>query len=591
MERNLLIRLVSEAQKGDETAMNELFTAFYNDVYYFALKTVKDTDTACDVTQETFLEIIRTIGNLKEPAAFVTWMKQITYHQCTRYFKKKKDVQVEEDEDGHTIFDTLADESEDSIPSEVYEKEEFRNTIIAMINQLTEEQRSVVMMYYYDELSVGQIAEIQGVSEGTVKSRLNYARKAIKKAVEDYERTYDIKLHSVSFLPLFLLFFGKEHMPAAKAAEIGAVVSETASAAANGATVAGGIGAVASVPATAATAGLGLAAKIAALPLVTKLAAAIVALLLVVAGCIGWMGNWDEPSDVPQEDDGYETDASNMPNTEDAAVNDQEAYWELDGFCDSCGAEWDFEHCICEVCFFQKHTHGEGSACGTCTVCGDDKLLIIDLDGWGRCDLCGEEQCGTNHPHLTQAGFEYCFICGAWLDEPIPILGTPAISVEVNGETAILQIVPVEGAVTYELQINGRECRYDAATTTVTISRDMLDVGENTIVVYAMNDIGYSPASNAVVVGRLADPEYLATGTGFEFPWGDVENARGYIIYGVDGEYLATIGLGESYDFSSVYTEDGFYFPSVQAFADGWISSEKCGIPVNIGRHDGPVGN
>ena len=72
---------------------------------------------------------------------------------------------------------------------------------------------------------------------------------------------------------------------------------------------------------------------------------------------------------------------------------------------------------------------------------------------------------------------------------------------------------------------------------------------------------------------------------------GDVENARGYIIYGVDGEYLATIGLGESYDFSSVYTEDGFYFPFVQAFADGWISSEKCGIPVSIGRHDGPVGN
>ena len=135
MERNLLIDLVTRAQNGESNAMNELFSAFYNDVYYFALKTVKESDTACDITQETFMEIIRTIGALKEPAAFVTWMKQIMYHQCTRYFKKKKDVLVEEDEDGNTVFDTLADESEGSIPSEIIEKEEFRNTILGIINE------------------------------------------------------------------------------------------------------------------------------------------------------------------------------------------------------------------------------------------------------------------------------------------------------------------------------------------------------------------------------------------------------------------------------------------------------------------------
>ena len=80
MNREKLISLVTQAQSGDSQALDALFTEFYNDVYYFALKTVKDSDTACDITQETFLEIIRTIGNLKEPAAFVTWMKQITYH-------------------------------------------------------------------------------------------------------------------------------------------------------------------------------------------------------------------------------------------------------------------------------------------------------------------------------------------------------------------------------------------------------------------------------------------------------------------------------------------------------------------------------
>ena len=220
MERGMLIDLVSKAQKGDSVAMDQLFGAFYNDVYYFALKTVKDSDTACDITQESFLEIIKTIGELKEPAAFVTWMKQVTYHQCTRYFKKKKEVLVEEDEDGNTIFDTLVDESEGAIPAEVYEKEEFRKTILDIINELTEQQRSAVMMYYFDELTVGQIAEIQRVSEGTVKSRLNYARKALKKSVEDYEKKHDVKLHSVALLPLLLLFFGREFMPEAKAAAV-----------------------------------------------------------------------------------------------------------------------------------------------------------------------------------------------------------------------------------------------------------------------------------------------------------------------------------------------------------------------------------
>ena len=64
MEKEQLFLLVTRAQKGDSAAMDELFAAFYNDVYYFALKTVKDSDLACDITQEAFLEIINTIGDL-----------------------------------------------------------------------------------------------------------------------------------------------------------------------------------------------------------------------------------------------------------------------------------------------------------------------------------------------------------------------------------------------------------------------------------------------------------------------------------------------------------------------------------------------
>ena len=246
MEKEKLIDLVTKAKQGDGEAVESLFSEFYNDVYYFAHKTVKDPDLACDITQESFLEVINTLDQLQEPAAFHSWLRKITYHQCTRYFKKKKEVQVDEDEDGNSIFDTLADESEGSVPSEVYEKEEFRKTILDMVDNLSEEQRAAVMLYYFDELSVEEVANIQGVSVGTVKSRLNYARKALKKSVEDYEKKNGIKLHSLAPLPLLLLLLraGKKEMPkeAAAAAKSAVCAAAGGTAAATGAAAGGAAG-------------------------------------------------------------------------------------------------------------------------------------------------------------------------------------------------------------------------------------------------------------------------------------------------------------------------------------------------------------
>ena len=282
MEREELIRTVTAAQNGDSEALNTLFNAFYNDVYYFALKTVKDDDLACDITQETFVEIINTLGDLQEPVAFVAWMKKITYHQCTRYFKKKKDVLVDEDEDGNTVFDTLAEERAEVIPDEALDKEDFRKTIMGMIDKLSDEQRAAVMMYYFDELTVKQIAEMQGVSEGTVKSRLNYARKAIKGSVEEYEKKNNIKLHSFAFLPLLLwLFRGyfAETMSAASAQTVAAGVSS-----ATGITVSVSAGTATAAAVTTTAAATGIGAKIASIPVVAKITAGIVAATIVVGG-------------------------------------------------------------------------------------------------------------------------------------------------------------------------------------------------------------------------------------------------------------------------------------------------------------------
>ncbi|MBQ9148122.1 MAG: sigma-70 family RNA polymerase sigma factor [Oscillospiraceae bacterium] len=293
MEKEKLISVVSAAQQGDSEALNELFNTFYNDVYYFALKTLKDEDLACDITQDTFVKIINSIATLSEPAAFVTWMKQIAYHLCLNHFRKKKDILVDEDEEGNTIFDILAEDRAEFIPGEALDQQDFRNTILAMLDRLSPEQRAATMLFYYDEFSVKQIAQIQGVSEGTVKSRLNYARKAIKSSVEDYEKKHNVKLHSFGLFPFMAwLFSGAgSAMPAASAAAIAASVStitgtsiavagSVTSAVAASAALSGSV-AVATVSTTT---GTGILSALTTLPLAVKIAIATVAGVAVIGG-------------------------------------------------------------------------------------------------------------------------------------------------------------------------------------------------------------------------------------------------------------------------------------------------------------------
>ena len=282
MEKEKLVALVTASQQGDNSAKNALFNAFYNDLYYFALKTVKDEELALDITQEAFVEIINTLGNLKEPAAFVTWAKQITYHQCTRYFKKKKDVLVDEDEDGGSIFDDVKEESAEFIPDEALEQDDFKKTILAILDELSDEQRSATMMFYFDEMSIRQIAEIQGVSENTVKSRLNYARKAIKASVEEYEKKNNIKLHAVAILPLFKWLFGGSFKTGISAASA-KIIADGVTAATGTAITSAAASATAATAATTATV-VGIGAKIADIPTATKIAACTIAAAVVIGG-------------------------------------------------------------------------------------------------------------------------------------------------------------------------------------------------------------------------------------------------------------------------------------------------------------------
>ena len=407
MERVKLIQLVTAAQHGDTGALDMLFNQFYNDVYYFALKTVKDEELACDITQETFVEIINTIDNLQEPAAFVKWMKQITYHQCTRYFKKKKDVLVDEDEDGNTVFDILTEERAEFIPEEAIDQKDFRNTILAMLDELSEEQRAATLLYYYDELPVKQIAQIQGVSEGTVKSRLNYARKSLKSAVESYEKKNNVKLHSFAFLPfmLWLLKSTAEETAVAAAAAPGIAASVTT---ATGVTLTATATTMAATTATATTAvavGTGAAAKAVAIPLVTKVVAAVTAGVIAIGGAgIVISNHRNANATVPTEPTHIHTWVAADCETPKIC----EACGEVDGV--PLGHSWREANCQAP------------RMCDSCGLTEGETLAHTYVDNY--CSVCGRSEFSEGLEYtLTDEGYEVSGI-GTCTDTEVRIPST-----------------------------------------------------------------------------------------------------------------------------------------------------------------------
>ena len=278
MEIDKLTSLVCAVQQGDRQAADELYTAVHQGLYYYISKTVNDPELAQDLLQETFIEIYQTIDKLNEPTAFLKWSRQIAYHKCTAYARKTKDVLVDENEDGLSVFDTIEEDRTEFIPDEALDKADLKQTIRDMLAELPMEQRSAIMLRYFDEISVKEIAEIQGVSEGTVKSRLNYGRKALQKSVEDYEKKNGVKLRCAGVIPLLLWLFTNE------ASAVSATVTTTASAAA---------------PVVAQ--GIKEGAKVAGKFAIKKLIAGITAAAVVAGGVVATTLLQDKPEPPPEE--------------------------------------------------------------------------------------------------------------------------------------------------------------------------------------------------------------------------------------------------------------------------------------------------
>lgn len=197
---------VALAKAGNERGYGFLYEATYKSKYYLALQYMKNEEAAEDVLQEAYLRAFRKIDTLAEPEAFPGWMGKIVANTAKNMLAKKNPMLFSEigseDEDDNFEY-RIEDDSIENQPELSYTRQETQELVRQMIDSLSEEQRLCILMFHIEGVPISEIAATLGCSENTVKSRLNYGRKNLKKRAEELQKK-GYKLYNVAPLPLFL---------------------------------------------------------------------------------------------------------------------------------------------------------------------------------------------------------------------------------------------------------------------------------------------------------------------------------------------------------------------------------------------------
>lgn len=198
MEKDDIKKLVLQAAQGNKAAFGALYEETGRTVYFSCLKLLGDPQLAEDITQETYLTALQKLGTLAQPENFPAWVNRIGINLCKMHFRNN----AAPEDNSEEIIEDIPDEG--LIPEEYVSNDAKRKIIMDIIDTvLTEEQRRSVILYYFDMLTVPEIAEVMNCTTGTVTSRLSAARKKIKEAVLIYEENNNDRLHAA--VPVFIL--------------------------------------------------------------------------------------------------------------------------------------------------------------------------------------------------------------------------------------------------------------------------------------------------------------------------------------------------------------------------------------------------
>ncbi len=293
VDKQRIAVLVGKVQNGDNSAFDELYKLTSERAYFIALEFTKNNQDAEDILQESYIKALSKIKELDKPESFSSWLNQIVANKSKDFLKKKKPMLFEAEE--NEVFEVLPDEDTSFSPEDNLDQTELQKTVMEVLDELSEEKRACVLMMYFEELSVGEIAETLEIPEGTVKTRLFSARKDLK---DKFAKRGITSLYSTA--PIGVVIWALHRMSDAVSKTFvgsGASAKVLSGIAVAGTTTAATTAAVGAGTAT----GTGIAAKIAALTATQKIIAGVSVAAVVAgstAGVVTVVNNDDKKDDI-----------------------------------------------------------------------------------------------------------------------------------------------------------------------------------------------------------------------------------------------------------------------------------------------------
>lgn len=191
-----ITQLVEKLKRQDDSAFSKLYESTYQRIYFLCFSILKNEEDAKDAVQDTYVKILANISSLQNDKLFMAWANKIAYNICMSMLTKPQPTLVDDD-----FLSSFVDINENNDPYHALERSQKVIALSSLINDLDPILRSTLIFKYFDNLKIKQIAEIMDCPEGTVKSRLNTAKKLLKSAIKQ-ERKGGILISGFTFLPL-----------------------------------------------------------------------------------------------------------------------------------------------------------------------------------------------------------------------------------------------------------------------------------------------------------------------------------------------------------------------------------------------------
>jgi RNA polymerase sigma-70 factor (ECF subfamily) len=169
---------IAQARTGEPAAWDTLFRRYQLPLYIYVFELTRHEQTSLDVVQDTFIAAVRHLASLREDRKFGSWLFGIAHQKCLQRWRKKGGHEV--------LFDEIPESLDDfeAGPDDLLIRHEQETEFMNLLNQLPLPLRSVLLLHFVEDFSLEEIARITETQLGTVKSRLHYAKKSLRKLLE-----------------------------------------------------------------------------------------------------------------------------------------------------------------------------------------------------------------------------------------------------------------------------------------------------------------------------------------------------------------------------------------------------------------------